>query len=146
VPRRREGWTLIKWVLFLAAVFVSLPTCVLADEVGFQDGMGSGNIVNGVAVPNGLSRAGFLNGALIGAEVSAGHFAIPGNGQSALGIAGENFDAPSRPGFSSIVPAEDGVISISVPEPETMGTLATGLAMIAGLMGLKGSKSKCFLH
>lgn len=135
---------MIKWVLFLAAVFVSLPTWVLADQVGFQDGIGSGISVEDAAMPNDLARAGFLTGALMRADVNTGHFTIPGSGQSGWNVAEERFD--SRRGFASIVQVEDGVISISVPEPGTIGTLATGLAILAGLMGLKSSKSNCFLH
>jgi hypothetical protein len=134
----------IKRVLFLAAVFVSLPTWVLADEVGFQARIGSGLGIEDAAMPNGLSRAGFLNGTLMRADVNVGHFPIPGMAQSGWGVPEERFD--SRPGFSSIIQVEDGVISISVPEPGTMGTLATGLAILAGLMGLKSSKSNGFLH
>lgn len=52
--------------------------------------------------------------------------------------------------FFSIVNVDDGVISISVPEPETMGTLAIGLGMIACLIEHKRRKpiaiSKSFLH
>ena len=135
---------MIKWVLFLAAVFLSLPTWVLADEVGFQDGIASGTSVDHAAMRSGLSRADSLNGALMGADVNIGHFTIPRTGQSGWSVAEDRFD--SRRGFASIVQVEDGVISISVPEPGTMGTLATGLALLAGLRARKGSKSNCFLH
>jgi hypothetical protein len=136
-----------KRALFLIAVLLSFSRWVLADDVSYiQGGLVVGNSAGAVALLD-LSRANSLNGTLMSSGITAGHFTIPGNGQSAWeSVLEEKFDASSRTGFSSIVQAEDGIISISVPEPETMGTIAIGLAMIAGLISLKDSKSKCFLH
>ena len=134
-----------KRALFLAAVAVWLTIPVLADEVGFQGGsVFSGGITGGaVAVPEGMPGAILFSGALTGARIKT-----PGeNGQSVFGsIVEDRFDASSQRSFSSIVKLDDGVISISVPEPGNMATLATGLAMIAWLVGDKRRKSKSFLH
>ena len=174
-----------KWVLFLAAVIVSLPIPVLSNEVGFQvgrtissgnDGLVniaersvSGNLASG-AVPlaaNAIPSAMLFNGTFAGAHGwtssvgmtsgqdhrEAWHYALSdlGNGQRVFGSAAkDSFGASSGPSFSFIVSVDDGVISISVPEPETMATLGTGLGMIACLMGRKRRKSiaisKSFLH
>jgi hypothetical protein len=129
----------IKRVLFLTAILVSFPRWVLADDVSFQGVL----VVGSPAVPD-PSRSNFLNG---GADVTARYLTISGNRQYAWDtVVQERFDASSRAGFSSIVQVDDGIIGISVPEPETMGTLAIGLAIIAGLVRLKSSKSNCFLH
>ena len=110
-------------VLFLAAVLVLLPLPVLADEVGFQGGnvISSGITGGAVIVPNGVPGAILFNVALTGAHAKT----LPGNGQSVFGSTVEDsFDASSQQSFSSIVKLDDGAISISVPEPGTMGTLA----------------------
>ena len=135
-----------KRALFLAVVVVSLTIPALADEVGFQgrtvfsSGIGGGE----VAVPGGVPGAILFNGTLTRARTNT----LRGNGQSVFGsIVEDRFDPSSQRGFSSIVKLDDGVISISVPEPGTMETLATGLAMMnAWLVGGKRRKPKSFLH
>jgi hypothetical protein len=165
-----------KWVLFLAAVIVSLPIPVLSSEVGFQAGRTissgndglvnvaersvSGNLPSG-AVPlaaNARPSAVLFNGTFADTQgrtssVSttsgqdhreAWHHTLSdlGSGQRVFGsVVKDSFGASSGPSFSFIVSVDDGAISISVPEPQTMGTLATGLGMIACLMGRNRRKS-----
>ena len=138
-----------KRVLFLAGVFVFLTLPVMADEVGFQGGTmsNSGSADGAVAVPSGLPGAVLFPGVLTGAHARR---TVLGNGRSFGSIVEDSFDASSRRSFSSVVTIDNGAISISVPEPETMGTLATGLAMIVYLMGQKRRKfkaiTKFYLH
>ena len=133
-------------VLFLAAVLVSLPMPVLADEVGFPGGTvnRSGISSGAAAVPNGLPSAILFNGALTSAHAKPPR----GNSLSVFGTSVEDrLDASSQRSLSSIVKIDDGAISISVPEPGTMGTLSIGLAMmIAGLTWGKPRNLKSFLH
>jgi hypothetical protein len=133
-------------VLFLAAVLVSLTMPVLADEVGFKSGtvISSGATGGAVAGQNGVPGAILFDGALAGAHP----WTPRGNGQNLFGsMVEDSFDASSRRSFSSIVKFDDGIISISVPEPGTMATLAIGLAVMIGcLMGDKRSNPKRFLH
>jgi hypothetical protein len=135
-----------KRVLFLAAVVGSLTMPVLGDDVGFQGGTPFSRGITGgaIASPDGVSCAILFNGTLTGGRTNT----LWGNGRSVGGsIVEDRFNASSQRSLASIVKLDDGVISISVPEPGTMGTLATGSAMmIAWLVGGKRRKSKCFLH
>ena len=146
-------------LLFLAAVFVSLPMPVLADRANFQGKTiirGSAAAIS--AVPSRVPSAVLFNGALTGAHVRTLQVGMAlgkdsgrewfytlsapvfGQGESDSGSGVENrFDASSR-SFSSLVEIDDGVISISVPEPATVWTLSAGLAMIGCLIRRKGRK------
>ena len=155
-----------KRVLFLAAFVVSLAIPGLADRAHFQGRtMSSGSAA---AVPNRLTGAVLFHEALMAPHTGATqgvvsvndhreewHYTLSGPvfgaGQGVLGsVVGDSVDASSRRSLASLVKVDNGVISISVPEPATVGTLAIGLAMIVCLMRHKPSKfmtiSKSFLH
>lgn len=158
-----------KWVLFLAVVIVSLPMPALSDEVGFEVRRTTtiGNDGPPSVAPDAMPSAVLFNGSFTGAHSWTSQVGMTsgrdhrgpwhhnlsdlGNGQGVFGrgvkdTSGVSGDAS----FFSIVNVDDGVINISVPEPETMGTLAIGMGMIACLIGHKRRKpiaiSKSFLH
>jgi hypothetical protein len=139
-----EGFDLTKRMLFLAAVFVSLTMPVLANEVGFRgrEVISSGTTGGAVAVPNGVAGAILFNAALTDAQAKT----PLGNRQSVFASTVEDrLDGSTQRSFSSIVKIDDGAISISVPEPGTMGTLAIGLAMmIVCLVGVNEANPSLF--
>ena len=144
-----------KQLLFLTAVFVSLPMPILANEAGFQT---AGSTIS-VAQEH-FSTAVIFNESLAGSHYRAnqtGHASgepwrytlsrpVIGNGESVVGNGVEqDVDVSGGQGLSSIVKIDDGAISISVPEPGTMTTLGTGLATIAFLIRKK-RQVHSFLH
>lgn len=151
----------MKRVLFLAAVFVSLPMPVLADRANFQGGtIISGSAAATSTAPSRVPIVVLFNAALTGPHVRTSKVGIAlgndpgrewfytlsapvfGQGQSVSGsVVEDSFDVSSGRSFSSLVKIDDGVISISVPEPATAGTLAAGLAMIVCLIRRKSHKS-----
>jgi PEP-CTERM motif len=144
-----------KQLLFLTAVLVSLPMPILGNETGFQT---SGSAV-GFASEH-FPTAVIFNESLAGTHVR-GYASGPnrqeawrytlsrpiiGNGESVVGSGVEqDADVSGGRGLSSIVKIDDGAISISVPEPGTMTTLGTGLAIIAFLIRKK-RQVHSFLH
>ena len=124
-----------KRVLFLAAFVVSLAIPGLADRAHFQGRTKSSG--SAVAVPNRLTGAVLFHEALMAPHAGATQVE-------------DSVDASSRRSLASLVKVDNGVISISVPEPATVGTLAIGLVMIVCLMRHKPSKfmtiNKSFLH
>jgi len=144
-----------KQLLFLTAVFVSLPIPILGNEAGFHT---PGSAVG--FAPERFPTAVIFNESLAGTHVR-GYASGPnrqeawrytlsrpiiGNGESVIGGGGEqDVDVSGGRGLSSIVKIDDGAISISVPEPGTMTTLSTGLATIAFLIRKK-RQVLSFLH
>ena len=144
-----------KQLLFLTAVFVSLPMPILGNEAGFQT---PGSAV-GFATER-FPTAVIFNESLAGTHVrgyasgrngqKAWRYTLSapviGNGESVVGSGVEqDVDVSGGRGLSSIVKIDDGAISISVPESGTMTTLGTGLATIAFLIRKK-RQVHSFLH
>ena len=147
-----------KQLLFLTAVLVSLPMPILGNEAGFQT-PGSA-----VGFAEHFPTAVIFNESLAGTRVRAypmRHASgqndreawrytlsgqVIGNGESVVGSgAQQDVDVSGTHGLSSIVKIDDGAISISVPEPGTITTLGTGLAIIAFLIRKK-RQVHSFLH
>ena len=148
-----------KQLLFLTAVFVSLPMPILGNKTGFQT---PGSAVG--FAPERFPTAVIFNESLAGTRVRAypmRHASgqndreawrytlsgqVIGNGESVVGSgAQQDVDVSGTHGLSSIVKIDDGAISISVPEPGTITTLGTGLAIIAFLIRKK-RQVHSFLH
>lgn len=133
-----------KQLLFLTAVFVSLPMPILGNEAGFQT---SGSVLS--FAPERFPTAVLFNRSLAGAHARAYALSSPviGNGESVVGnVVEHDLGGSGALGFSSIVKIDDGAISISVPEPATVATLGIGLATIAFLIRRKKRKVHSFLH
>jgi len=133
---------------------------ILGNETGFQT---PGSALS--VATKGFSTAVLFNGSLAGAHAKAYQTELAsgqddqdawrytlsrpviGNGESVVGSVAEyDVDVSSAQGLSSIVKIDDGAISIAVPEPATIATLGTGLAMIAFLIRRKKRQVHSFLH